>query len=202
MNRIVLISGKQGSGKTTMGKLLEERLQRFGVPSGNILITKFAEPLYQLHDAVQVAAFTLGLIPRIQPKDGKLLQLLGTEWIRNTIDPDAWCKYVDRKAKTFFPLGKARPHIVIVDDCRFPNEFDNFPGAYSIRLECHEEIRRARTDSWRDNTEHPSETALDGYSALGRFSVTITTQGDKTSEKFNADLDRICAEILNQPKEG
>lgn len=195
INRIVLISGKQGSGKTTMGKLLVDRLSRRGIPAENIMLTKFAEPLYKLHDEVQGAAYRLGLIPEVKAKDGKLLQLLGTEWIRNTIDPDAWMKYIKRKSESFFCQGGDR--IVIVDDCRFPNELESFPDAYAIRLECPEPIRKARTESWRDNTDHPSETALDSHG----FDLFVDTS-DSEDFALENTLTYLCDQILNQPKEG
>lgn len=44
-----------------------------------------------------------------------LMQMIGTEWGRNLIDPDIWVKAWLRKVEAI-----AGP--VVVDDCRFPNE--------------------------------------------------------------------------------
>ena len=56
--------------------------------------------------------------------------------------------------------------ISVVSDTRFPNELEAFPGAVTVRLDCPEEIRKARIlatpgQNWRENTNHPSETGLD-----------------------------------------
>ena len=180
---IILISGKQGSGKTTLSQYLKDVLEGKGI---NVQIMKFASPLYLMHNEVRrvLQGFdpnnTLGY--DFDKKDGTLLQLLGTDWGRNNIHKDVWAKLTLANAEAY--LGPAlngkviSPRIVIIDDCRFPNELD-IPNAESkhpvlnVRLECDRDIRKERCESWRDNEQHESETALDAYAE--KFDLTFNT---------------------------
>lgn len=163
---IVMISGKQGSGKTTTQQLLGKVwYDRFG---GQITYVNFADILYEMHDEV------LKVLNRYWPrrdiaKDGPLLQVLGTDWGRKTIDEDIWVKCLKKKIQS---EGNS---LVVIGDCRFENEFDAFPEALRIRLECPEAVRKARCSMWRENSTHPSEVGLDRYAAEGRFDLTLKT---------------------------
>jgi hypothetical protein len=164
---IVMISGKQGSGKTTTQKLLGEVWhKRFGT---KITYVNFADILYEMHDSV------LGILNRYWPrrnivKDGPLLQMLGTDWGRKTIDEEIWVKCLEKKVQDA-PEG-----LVVIGDCRFENEFDGLPNALRVRLDCPEEIRKQRCSMWRENTAHPSEVGLDRYAAEGRFDLQLETE--------------------------
>lgn len=170
MHQIVLLSGKQGSGKTTLQKELAELIyhrQKIGVTFVN-----FADILYQMHDAV------LEVLHQYWPKrdlikDGPLLQMLGTDWGRKTIDQDIWVKCLKNKIDKMNRSSDRT--ITIVGDCRFENEFQAFPGALRIRLLAQEDVRKARCSMWRDNTKHPSETGLDKHSDDGKFDLYIDT---------------------------
>lgn len=172
----ILISAKQGGGKTTLQRLLRAHLETNG---WDVCYQKFADPLYEMHDAVQKIAAKYGV--STLPKDGDLLQLLGTEWGRNKKGPDVWVnalrhswkQFVDDKAKT---PDRSKKCALLVDDLRFENEFEAFPRAFRIRLEASEEVRRARASYWRENTRHPSEISLDAYAQSGKFDVTIDAE--------------------------
>lgn len=174
---IILISGKQGSGKTTLGQSLVRAAYGQGYFAQ---VFKFAGPLYRIHDAVLETAENLLGVPKVT-KDGDLLQLLGTEWARKKFGPDVWANALQKQitnAREMIPPSFKL--LAIVDDCRFQNEFDAFPEALSVRLEISEDIRRARAESWRENTLHPSETGLDAYSKNGIFSIYLW--GGRTPE--------------------
>ena len=68
--------------------------------------------------------------------------------------------------------------VVLIDDMRFPNEFDAFMGSgvLRIRLECDEEVRKERCSMWRENTQHPSEISLDDK--LESFDLIVRTEKD------------------------
>lgn len=175
---VYVISGKQGSGKTTLAEML---LKHLG-PEARVY--KFADILYELHNMIRNYMRALGI--ERPEKDGPLLQLLGTEWGRNTIDENIWPKIL------YSRVEKDAAKIILIDDCRFPNEFDMTRETYGknclmVRLECPEEIRKARCPAWRPNTEHPSETGLDEYARLGKFDIYYET--DKMSaEQCMSDL--------------
>jgi energy-coupling factor transporter ATP-binding protein EcfA2 len=170
---IVMLSGKQGSGKTTLARALSNALLARGV---SIAVTKFAEPLYAMHNAVRDVALSYG-VP-FAPKEGALLQWLGTEWGRQTKGEDVWINAARHQVAHLAALGA---QVVLIDDMRFPNEFDAFGGdALRVRLDAGRELRRARADGWREYDDHPSEVALDGLAADGAFDLYFGGQLDGT----------------------
>lgn len=176
---IVMISGKQGSGKDTLALDLADHLVYKSNLDCATRHVKFADVLYQMHDAVRDISMKYG-IPLKQPKDGPLLQVLGTEWGRNNISQDIWCRtlknlmYDEQILIEQLTLHKFA--FFIVSDCRFKNEFNYFPNALTVRLRCPEIVRKDRCEMWRDNTEHPSETDLDEYESLGKFDLVFNTE--------------------------
>lgn len=171
MTKVILISGKQGSGKTTLSQYLLKAINR--QKCFYAISLKFADPLYQMHDYCLAVLNSAGI--ETLRKDGKLLQLLGTEWGRS-IDKDIWVKVAQSKVKKLKPTGPDQIRIAIIDDTRFKNELEAFPDAIKIRLECNKDTRRQRTDSWRDNEMHPSEIDLDDWVyEPGRFDFIFNT---------------------------
>ena len=180
IKKILLISGKQGSGKTTIQKAVE---REWGKYKGHHSMTiNFADPLYEMHN------FAWGVLGRYgfelnQKKDGYLLQMLGTEWGREKVDQDIWVKIARRKIDDCAPRSDwPKKMLFIIGDCRFENEFDAFSDAHRVRLECREEIRKARAEMWRDTTDHPSEIGLDRYADLGKFDQGFRTDSYGVSD--------------------
>lgn len=165
--KIVLISGRQGSGKTTLQEALIASYTRRNMIARSL---NFASVLYEMHDAVREIGDRYK-IPRTEPKDGPLLQLLGTEWGRNTKGANVWVDVMQTSLRQY--LGQM--DLQVIGDCRFENEFDAFPQALRVRLNCDEAVRKARCSQWRPNANHPSETGLDSYSMQRKFDVTINT---------------------------
>ena len=170
MNTILMISGKQGSGKTTLSDTIKKYAVDYDFDFVSTL--KFADTLYELHEYLLNKMETLTGKPRIK-KDGKLLQILGTEWGRENFGENVWVDILKKKIEKLESQKSKR--LIIIDDCRFENEFDAFPEALRVRLYCAENVRKLRTDAWRDNTNHPSEIGLDDYSAKNLFDVTYDT---------------------------
>lgn len=178
---IILISGKQGSGKTTLSDGLREL---FGKNMHKVDVIKFADPFYHLHNVLWDYMGKYGYKLN-KAKDGELLQYLGTDWARKTIDNDIWANICFKRAVECIENNKALPTfnnkdgIVLIDDLRFKNELDVF-GKYdvdtpivSIRLECDEDVRKERCSYWRENTNHPSEVDLDD--CVNKFNIIINT---------------------------
>lgn len=164
-----MISGKQGSGKTTLAKAL---LKYFEEKNIKTRVLKFADPLYEMEEAV---CSILNKYDIIVPRPQKVfLQLAGTEWCRNTVDNDIWAKILyNRVTKLDFD------GVTIVDDLRFRNELDILKDqALSIRLTAPREIRKPRTDRWRENETHLSETDLDEYEQNKAFDLYFDTSKD------------------------
>lgn len=161
-----MISGKQGSGKTTLGFELKKMSVQMGL---DLKVLKFAYPLYEIHAEVERICRKYGM--GWKGIDGELLQVLGTEWGR-VKNPNMWVDAAVASAKSFKPV----PDIVVFDDCRFLNEIDAFDNSdvqqvLKVRLECPDEVRKFRAAKWRANGQHKSETALDDFP----FDLTFKT---------------------------
>lgn len=186
-SKIILISGKQGSGKTTLAKKLQIELQRHkGVAVYQFI---FAGPLYEMHD------FCLGTLKEAGfhkdvSKDGKLLQLLGTEWARETISQTIWVDICKARIARQLRDTWADMNFFIISDCRFKNELDLFPDALSIRLEAPKDVRKIRCSQWRDKDDHASEIDLDDYAILKKFDLVYDTG------PMGVGPDRIASHIL------
>jgi hypothetical protein len=172
--KLLLLSGKQGAGKTSIQKAMTEAW--FRKYNRGAHFVNFADPIYEMHDEV------LKVLHKYWPdrdlvKDGPLLQLLGTEWGRK-IDENIWVKCLQKKVERMIEADPKSDGLIIVGDCRFENEFDAFPNALRVRLEAPEEVRQPRCSMWRWNTNHPSEIGLDNYSDNGKFDMYLKTGGE------------------------
>ena len=189
---IVMLSGPQGSGKSTLARaLIEHHLRK---KDNQAVELRFAKVIYDIHDSVLVIMRSYGI--NVPTKDGELLQLLGTEWGRKKYGDDVWVKatkkYIDAciEQNAEKNVGEL---LLIVSDCRFKNEFEALPEALRVRLIASEEVRRKRTDSWRENTNHPSETDLDEYERKKKFDLhlyTDTTDIPTCIDLVRAQLDK------------
>ncbi len=191
---IVLLSGKQGSGKSTTSAALDT----MAAASGKfyfIFHLKFAGPLYVLQDLVLNKMEQFTGKPRVR-KDGTLLQLLGTEWGRKNYGEDVWVNALKAQIEETVKGYRPDKTLVIVDDCRFKNEFDAFPGALRVRLNAKEEVRKARADAWREDTLHPSEMGLDIYDLEGKFDLYLQTDLEVSNPEHCATL--IIAKLVKE----
>lgn len=182
---IILISGRQGSGKTTLARKLLEKLG-----ACNALNHRFAQPLYEMHNSCrailekyQISGYDYSI------KDGDLLQILGTEWGRKRIRETVWVEC------TLNAIRLAPQNIIhIIEDARFRNEFDMvkaMPDVITIRLNCPEEIRKERVEMWRDNTTHPSEIDLDEYAETDKFDMNFNTSIESVDDIATKVVARI-----------
>jgi tRNA A37 threonylcarbamoyladenosine biosynthesis protein TsaE len=189
MKDIILISGKQGSGKTTLMNHVSAELRQMGLLPCPVI---FAQTIYDIHDFALEVLRQRGVDRPGLVKDGKLLQMLGTEWGRN-IDENIWVKTllgeIEMKRTNRTTTYSPKP-VFIISDCRFRNEFDGVPGALTVRLEASTEVRKERCSAWRDNDTHPSEIDLDGYAREGKFHLYLDTELDSPifSAKKVADV--------------
>ena len=183
---IIGISGTQGSGKSTLAAAL--------VAHYSGLHMKFAKVLYDLHEAIRKVMKSYDY--EMMPKDGRLLQLLGTEWGRNTLGQNIWVDLTKRAILSAVEqVEKWDKAFIVVDDTRFENELEMFHALkkeypdwkiVTIRLEADEDTRRARAEGWRSDTNHPSETGLNHR--VSEFDLLIDTA--RTSKEHVFDIVR------------
>ena len=116
--RIIALVGNAGAGKSTVADYLMRE-------HGYVLI-KFAGPLKAMLRAIGLDDEEIEGSRKEQPCDllcGKTprhaMVTLGTEWGRDLIGVDFWAGLWQEEAAMHLNAG----HIVVVDDCRFPNEY-------------------------------------------------------------------------------
>jgi hypothetical protein len=150
LKNLIGISGKIGSGKDTVGHLVNQ------ISSG-YEIKKFAGKLKEVAGILtgvnpflfEFDAFKTKMAPGYGMTYRQLLQRLGTEAIRKTLHPDAWVNAL---------MSNYYGQRWIITDVRFPNEADAIRTAGGVVWR----IERTTGGTTAADT-HESETALDGY---------------------------------------
>ncbi len=191
MKKIILISGKQGSGKSSLSRAI---IQHFKESRDYILAmpVRFAAPLYEMHDSIGEVARKYG-IPFAE-KEGLLLQLLGTEWARHCKGVNVWVDALKEHIKVLEMRERLAADfsqmIFVIDDCRFKNEFYGFKDiSFTIRLHANEEDRKVRTHAWRDTVNHPSEIDLDDVEPT-EWNLVINTSLTTKDQTFNIAINK------------
>lgn len=127
MTRLVGITGRAGSGKTTAAEAL--------IACGWVRV-KFAAPLKDMTRQFLISAgIPAREVERYIEGDRKeqplpdhlggvtprrIMQTIGTEWGRCCIAPDLWVRIAEYQIASLLQDGRR----VVVDDCRFDNEAD------------------------------------------------------------------------------
>lgn len=188
-SHIVLISGQQGSGKSTLASALEQEAYKHNL---NPKRMKYADVLYDIHDAIWDLMKQYGikkdkLLKKGEKIDGKLLQVIGTEWGRYR-DPNLWVSIMRERIK-----DENGEKLIIIDDVRFPNELSPATRAFTVRvrLECDEETRKSRAEKWREDTSHPSETSLNGKESLFDLVFDTSPEGESVESMVKKILKRV-----------
>lgn len=170
----IAFAGQMRSGKDTCGDYV---IKKYGGVS-----KKFAAPLY---DILSYAQRRCG-IP--QAKDRFFLQWLGTEWGRDTIDPNLWVNILANEVAALDPDTN-----VVVTDARFVNEFETLKkcGFILVKLDRPDAERNAAEAGGitQPAATHASERDMLTYDG---FDLTIFNHG--TLE----DLYRIVDNVIDE----
>ena len=199
---LIFISGKQGSGKSTLCGALEKVAGGLGVEAKKLY---FAEALYDYQDGmIQWAAKIVGhevsgyyetsasLRPRY--KNGPFLQKFG-DLLRETFGEDILIKEIENKVHDWIGYHNHN-RLVIVEDGRLSLEYQRMCDIatrehakfVSINLSCHEDVRKSRLGSkWRPATGHKTEAGLQGPEWEGVFDYAFDTS-DFSVEGMIGDL--------------
>ena len=145
--KIILISGKKGSGKTTAS----QEIIKVAGDSLDIQIFSFAKPLKETSNALIESTFGKEYTNNIWKELVRpIYQAVGV--VGRSIDKRYWVN------KTLSNIMDSNCDVAIIDDVRFPNEFDitkDIEGYDVLK------IRITRPSDIDDEDEDESETSMD-----------------------------------------
>ncbi len=175
-NRIVILSGPKGSGKTHMGELLctKHSFVRHSLasPLKEILSIAYGESEHFLRPSLKEKKH-----PNSQHTNRHLMQQVGTEFFRR-LDEDVWSNALVRRLKAE-QVEKCSTSIVI-DDCRFDNEYTiirKFAKDYNYQFDS----VRLEPLNFKGYDKHPSEK---GISDVYIDKVIINAKNTKAENLF------------------
>lgn len=172
--QIILIAGKARSGKSTIANFMIDELRRQGKKPCELQIGQYIK---------YYAMKYFGWDGKEETKPRSLLQELGTEVIRNKIDPDF---HIDRLIQDIEVLSYFYDTF-IVSDVRMPVEIEKskkkFDNVVTLKM-----VRESDELNSKEQ-KHVTETALDSYDG---FDYIINN--DKTLE----DLEIKAKDILER----
>ena len=167
---VILISGKMGSGKTTLASFLQEELADVW-GDYNAYTTSFALGVKEL-------ALKYFDINKNHKRGREVLQKIGQ--FGREIDVDTWVRYTFYDM--FFDFSVMLPLYIIIDDWRYKSEVDSVheyseDDVYKVRI-----IR----EDLKEKSNHVSEIDLDDYED---FDVIFYNDGDlKKLKEFAKEL--------------
>ena len=158
-NTIICIAGEAQHGKDTTCDLILKELQGWNRSGVRIAYADYLKHL---------ARVLYGWDGVKDEKGRTILQQLGQR-VRE-VNPDFWVEIVERTVDTVL-----HDEIVVIPDSRYPNEIEYWEkrGYDVVRIK----VTRPQFDNGLtlEQKQHPSETALNGYSFDYRFANTSIT---------------------------
>lgn len=173
--QIILIGGKARSGKDTIADFMSDLLEKEGKKVCKIQIGQYIK---------YYATRYFGWDGKEESKPRDLLMKLGTEIIREKIDPDF---HIDRLIQDIRVLSYFYDYF-IVSDVRLPNEIEkpksNFENVVTIKME------RYSDELNSIQKKHITEIALDEYDG---FDFVVNNDGslEELEEKAKDILKKI-----------
>jgi hypothetical protein len=194
---IITFSGLAHSGKDTSADYLVEKFNQLGIKAIKIgladrlkvisqkLIKLFYDidiPIEEFYD-MEKKELVREDLPDFEGKSFKLrtvLQKVGTEIFRDMLWSGIWCDYV---AKNLSKLDEYQ--VIIISDCRFPDELDYFKQIKSRQLLSIRVDRPSCEKLAADNQTHASEIHVNS------LPVNVVLHNSGTLENLYYKLDKI-----------
>lgn len=188
-NYVFGLTGKKGSGKDTVAKILQMKLG-----SGKTVIIAFADPIRQAIGAMtgwdfDVLRFNeefkesdnnfLGVSPRY------LMQTLGTEWGRNLIHENIWLTIANQRIQKALSNGIEN---IIITDVRFDNECQMLYDGYDADFI---EVRNPN-ENGKKMDNHASEQGVN------HAYIDYVIENDKTDPGSLIKIEKLLDTIIQQ----
>lgn len=189
---IIAIHGKAGSGKDTVGKMIQQYEKSFE-------IRKFADKLKDIvciilncgREELEDRAFKESKIDWLNLSVRELMQFIGTELFREQIHPDIWVKLLMNDYKEIGKYDYSKDDFVVsypnwvITDLRFKNVYlylkNNYKDVVFIK------INRPGIKS----LNHSSEFDLEGDDITWDYVI----ENDCTLEELSKKINKIVLEL-------
>jgi hypothetical protein len=148
--KILSLSGKKQSGKTTIANLISDIILKVN-PKAQVHIISWADSLKE--EVSKATGYSVAQIEQDKKRFRPLLQWWGTDFRREICGkPDYWiCKLLQKLVKL------PNDAYVIIPDTRFQNEVEALKQVSAVQW------RIERHLTLKDDDKHKSETELDGF---------------------------------------
>jgi len=147
---IIGLNGLMGVGKSTAANFIT------AYSASPTKLIKFAAPLYDIQEFAYRRIKSVFNRPDDFVKDRKLLQWLGTEWGRGTINDNIWVDIWENEVREAVKQG----FTVICDDVRFDNEAETVLSLGGIVLNIASSQSLTRITTANGIVAHASEAGI------------------------------------------
>lgn len=172
---VIVLSGKARSGKDTSLEILKRKYEQIG---------KKVISLYYASYIKEYAKKISSWDGNDENKPRTLLQVLGTDIIRNTIDKNFFINRIIEDIKVYSKFFD----VIIIGDARFPEEIDYIKNEFKNVISVHIN-RKDMNLLTKEEKKHVTETALDNYK---RYDYEINNDG--SIEDLKTKLEEIIKE--------
>jgi hypothetical protein len=186
---IIGLTGTIQTGKTTMAEYVSLSVANTKIMSFGDHLKETAKYLFFLEDD---DVYTLEGKEKVNELTGKrvreLLQITGTEFVRDLIHPDFWVKALDKKIENL-PNDVS---LVMIDDCRFENEcnYIRSKGGVIIHLT---RKRIPKHKEYRTESKHRSEQTF--WYVPGDYVIELPQDENTAKDLMTALVETIIHNI-------